>query len=258
MFTTPKEVLSASKTLRIFLLLWAVFLFGVVIALSFGQTKSAWRFVSLAGFLLSLASYIIAVKTLPDIQVEIRSRYANANAQEKRFLKGLFYFARSVFLILGLFFLVISSPREAVNSQDMVEIGGKITRIETIGEHNPSLKITLENNPNQYGINTYKLPELSLQRMENELRPGHFVSLYIRQEDVTAVNDPYVDLYGIRTETAVYLVPDEVNQANTKNSVLGRYLGLFLTAAGLVYMLAGNVARTRDRRKTRNHNLPGK
>lgn len=246
-----KKILSESKIIRFYLLLWGLFLTGILMIL----LKSGWRFVSLTGFLLSLGSFIIALKMLIAIQVEIKSRYAIAIPGEKRFLKGLFYFARGIFLIMGLFFMVILAPRKAVLAQDLVEIGGKITRIETIGEHNPSLKITLENNSNQYGINTYKLSDTQLQQIENELQPGRWVYLLIQQDDKTAVNDVYVQIYGIRTETIVYLSLDEVNQANAKNSALGRYLGMFFASAGLIYMLAGNVAGTQDQIKSQDQNL---
>lgn len=221
------------------MLLWGLFVVGVLIALPFSQTTSEWRFVALAGFLLSMGSFIVTIMMLPSIQTEITERLNHAPSDEKNFLTRLFYFARGVFLLIGLFILVQTFGRKDVLGKDLVEINGRLLRVEVIGQDDFDLKLTFENNSNQYGTRTFKIPAENLQRIENELQSGDTVFVLIGNDDLTAVNDQFVQIYGIRTSAHDYLTLEEFNKADSINNSFGYLLGSLFTCLGVIYLISG-------------------
>jgi len=156
-------------------------------------------------------------------------------------LAGVFYFARANFLFLGLLILWVAAQQKPVLATDLVEIQGSLASIQVVGEKNPSLKITLEQNSNQYGVHIFKIPEQKLQHIQTTLQAGQPIFLLIASSDQGAVNNPYVQLYGIRTETNTYLTPDELNTASSTNQQIGYLLGAFLAVVGLIYVLVGKL-----------------
>ncbi|MEW6083536.1 MAG: hypothetical protein AB1607_02975 [Chloroflexota bacterium] len=236
-----KKTLQESTVIRFYMLLWGFFIVGVLIALPFSQTTSEWRWVAFGGFLLSAGSFIATLTMLSSVQAEIRERYADATNEEKKFFTGLFYFARGVFLLLGLFILMQSFGREDVLEQDLVEISGKILSVEVVGQDDSSLKIVFENSSNQYGIRTFKVSDENLQRIENELQSGDTVFVLIENDDVRAVNDQFVQIYGIRTTTNQYFTLDEYNRLDSMNNFYGYFLGMFFTGSGIIYLVTGRI-----------------
>jgi hypothetical protein len=124
---------------------------------------------------------------LSPVQVEIQARYQQAFESEKRFLKGLFYFVRGIFLLMGILILIFSSLRKDVLVKDVVEVGGRISSIEVVGQKNTSLKIALDNNSNQFGINTFKIPDEKLKQIEKELQVGVSLVILVGRDDEKVV-----------------------------------------------------------------------
>ena len=225
------------------MLLWGAFLLGILIALPFSETQSQWRYVALAGFLLSMGSFILAIGTMSSVQNEIQARYPQASNGEKQFLTTLFYFIRGIFLLLGVLILLFSSLRKDVLAKDVVEVSGKISTIEIYGGKSSSLKIVLANNSNEYETRTFKIPSKNLKQIENELSPGNFVYLLIEQGDKDKVNNPYIQIYGIKTESKIYLSLDDYNKADSGNNFYGYFIGFFFAGSGLIYLLTGRIRK---------------
>lgn len=242
-----KKSLTESKVIRFYTLLWGVFILGILIALPFGETQSQWRYVALAGFLLSAGSFIFAVGTISSVQNEIRVRYPQASNGEKQFLTALFYFGRGIFLLMGILILISSSLRKDILEKDVVEINGKISTIEVYGNDSSSLKIVLANNSNEYETRTFKIPDEKLRQIENELQSGDFIFVLIARDDKNVMNDPYVQIYGVRTEAYDYLSLEEYNKTDATNNSLGRILGIFFTSLGLIYLLTGRIKTKPDK-----------
>ena len=238
-----KKTLTESKAIRRYMLMWGLFLCGIIIALPFSWTNSGWRYVALTGFLLSMGCFIISILMFSSVQIEIQTRYPGTVNGQKQFLTGLFYFVRGTFLWVGILILVVFLFDKEISKQGLVQIQGNISGIEIVGKDNPSLEIRLENNSNQYGINTFKIPETKLQQIETELKSGDLVFILIGRKDKNAVNDPYVQLYGIKSETYEYLSLQEYTQATSANKTSGMYLGLLFGGFGLIYLLTSNIKR---------------
>ena len=227
-FTLPKKI-------RLYGLLWGVLLLGLLFVLVF---DGAMEFV---GFVLMGGGFLSSMRMMMPVQAEIRACYAQAVAGKKPLLAGVFYFARANFLFLGLLILWVAAQQKPVLATDLVEIQGSLASIQVVGEKNPSLKITLEQNSNQYGVHIFKIPEQKLQHIQTTLQAGQPIFLLIASSDQGAVNNPYVQLYGIRTETNTYLTPDELNTASSTNQQIGYLLGAFLAVVGLIYVLVGKL-----------------
>ena len=145
----------------------------------------------------------MTIGTMSSVQNEIQARYPQANNGEKQFLTTLFYFIRGIFLLLGVLILLFSSHRKDVLAKDVVEVSGKISTIEVYGGKSSSLKIVLANNSNEYETRTFKIPSKNLEQIENELSPGNFVYLLIEQGDKDKVNNPDIQIYGIKTKRKI-------------------------------------------------------
>lgn len=250
-----KKILSESRLICYYVLLWAALAGGVIVALLFGKAQSQWRYISLAGFLLSLGCFLIAIKLLRPVQREIKSRYLDASEDEKRVLTGLFYFARGILLWPGLLFLAIALSQEAISPSNLAVVRGKVASFAVVGENNPSLKIRLENNTNQYGINTFLLPDGRLKQMEEELQPGAVVDLWIARADEGVTGNAFVNLYAIQTKGQTYLSVAEYNQARSANQWAGNGLSAAFAGVGLVYLLAGRI-HAREEMLTRQKTAP--
>ena len=238
---TLKKSLIVSGTIRLYLIIWGAFLLGILIAIPFSNTTSEWRYVALAGFFLTLGSFILALSKMYSVQEEIRERYPASVKGEKAFLTGLFYFARSVFLIPGIFILLLTLQREDVVGTDLVEVGGKVSNIEVYGGEYQDLKITFEDNSNEYKTPTFKVPDKNLEQIENEIQPEDFVFILIERDDAQKIQDPYIQIYGIRTKEYVYLSLEEFNQADSANNQIGIILGAVFTFSGSIYLLTGKI-----------------
>jgi len=245
-----KTMIVESKVIRLYVMAWGVFLFGLIVAFPFSWTKSEWRYVALAGFLVSMGSFIFSIMMFSSVQKEIKKRYPGTTNEQKRFLTILFYFSRGIFVWVGIFILAVSLAGKEMSKQDLVQIQGNISGIEIVGKDNPSLKIGLENKFNQYGINTFKIPETKLQQIETELKPGDLVFILIDRKDENAINDRYVQLYGIKSKTYEYLSLQEYNQATSANKTSGLYLGILFGGFGLIYLLTGNIKRQQFKKET--------
>lgn len=222
-------------------MIWGTFLLGILIAIPFSNTTSEWRYVALAGFFLTLGSFILALLKMYSVQEEIRQRYPASVTGEKVFLTGLFYFARSVFLMPGILILILTLQREDVVGADLVEVGGKVSNIEVYGGEYPNLKITFDANSNEYETRTFKVPDKNLEEIENEIQPADFVFVLIERDDAQKTQDPYVQIYGIRTKEHVYLSLEEFNQADSTNNQIGIILGAVFTFSGSIYLLTGRL-----------------
>lgn len=236
-----KKSLTESKAIRFYVLLWGVFILGTLIALPFSETQSQWRYVAFAGFLLSAGSFMLAIHRISSVQSEIRARYSQAQNDEKGFLTAFFYFVRGIFLLMGILILLSSSLRKDVLSNDVVEIGGKISAIEIYGGDTSSLKIVFVDNSNEYETRTFKIPNEKLGQIKNELHPGDFVFILIEQGDKDKANSPYIQIYGIRTQNKTYLSINEYNNAESGNNFYGYVLGFFFVGSGLIYLLTGKI-----------------
>jgi hypothetical protein len=239
-----------SKVIRLYVMAWGVFLFGLIVALPFSWTKSEWRYVALAGFLISMGSFLFSIMMFSSVQKEIKARYPGTTNKQKRFLTILFYFARGIFVWVGIFIIAVFLAGKEMSKQDLVQIQGNISVIEIVGKNNPSLKIGFENNSNQYGIVTFKIPETKLQQIETELKPGDLVFILIEPKDKNVVNDPYVPLYAIKSETHEYFSLQEYNQSTSANKTSGLYLGILFGGFGLIYLLTGNIKRQEFKKET--------
>jgi len=241
MITSPKEILAKSKVIRRYLLLWKIFIAGILMLLPFWsmETNSALRYIPLAGFLLSAGSFIGSMLMIVSIQPEIKYLYPNTIGKAKRFLFGLFYFSRLPILFVGLFILVQSFNQEKVLPQNLVEIEGEIAKTEIT--KSPTLKISLEDNTNQYSISESQIPENNFQQAETVLKPGDIVFLLIERDDVNAVNDQYVQVYAIRTEKEVYLSLNDYQLTASAGNIVGIILGIFFSLSGLVFLLTGKI-----------------
>lgn len=229
------------------MLLWCAFVLGILIVLPFSETQSQWRYVALAGFLLSMGSFILTISTMSSVQNEIQARYPQASNDEKQFLTILFYFVRGIFLLLGILILLFSSLRKDVLAKDVVEVSGKISTIEIYGGKSSFLKIVLANDSNEYETRTFKIPSKNLEQIENELRPGNFVYLLIDQNDKDKVNNPYVQIYGIKTENKTYLSLEDYNKADSENNFYGYVIGFFFAGSGLIYLLTGGIRKIKSK-----------
>ena len=241
MITSIKEILSGSKGIRRYLLLWAAFFAGILIMLPFLKTTSALRYISLAGFLLSAGSIIGALVWMQTLAAEIRNLHPNTIGKAKRFLVGLFYFSRLPILFIGLFVLVQVFNQKEISPQDLVEIEGKIARIEIIGEKSPTLKIHLESNSNQYGLESFQTLDNDLQQIETGIKQGEVIFLLIERADENAVNDQYVQVYAVRTENDDYLTLDDYQITNSSGNWAGVILGIFFSVSGLIFLLTGKI-----------------
>jgi hypothetical protein len=222
-------------------LLWGWFIIGILITLPFGDTQTQLRYIALAGFILSLGSLLFSMMMIFPLQEEIKTRYTTAINGEKAFLIGLFYFARGFFLWLGIVILISSFPYKDIARNDLVEVSGIISRIEVYGDDDANLKIVFENNSNEYETDTFKIPEQNLQKIQNELQAGDPVVLLIERDDENVDNNPYIQIYGIRTETSNYLSLDEYNKEAWINNLFGFVLGTFFAIPGLIYLLTGRI-----------------
>jgi hypothetical protein len=236
-----KKSLVESKVIRSYMLLWGLFVFGLLIAFLFGETQTQWRKISIAGVILSFVSLMGTILIFFPVQAEIKSRFPNASTQEKVFLKGLFYFVRGLLLLTGVLILLATLGRKDVLAKDLLEVGGKITSIEVDGGDSSNLKVMLENNLNEYETRTFKIQKQNLERIENELQPGEIVFILIERKDENAVNDLYIQIYGIRTAERAYLSLDEYNKEEAANNTLGMILGIFFAGPGLIYLLTGSI-----------------
>jgi hypothetical protein len=236
-----KKTLIESKVIRSYVLLWGLFAIGMLIAFAFDETQKPWKSLALAGLILSFGSLIISILILFRVHEEIKARYSKATNEEKVFLTGLFYFVRGFFLWVGLLLLISSLNRKDVPAKDLVEIGGKVTSIEVYGGDSSNLKIMFDGNSNEYETRTFKIPDQKLEQIEDELQPGDFVFVLIGGDDERTVNDPYVQIYGVRTEAYEYLSLDEYNQADSINNLFGFILGAIIAVPGLIYLLLGRI-----------------
>lgn len=248
-----KKILSGSKIISFYVLLWGLFAVGILLIILFMDIKSALSFIGLVGFLLGLGSFIFILRLLPTVQNELKARYVTALDNEKPFLTTLFYFARSVFLLIGLFVFWLTFSQQEISKENLVEISGKITSAEVLGQNNPSLKIKMENNSNEYGINTFKIPDAKLQKLVRELQPGVSVFLVIEREHENTANDRYIQIYGIRTETYDYLTSTEYNGAVSTNSMYGLGLGMVFGCFGLIYLLIGKIKTAQNTQASNRH-----
>jgi hypothetical protein len=241
-----KKSITESKMFRVYMFLWGMFVIGILIAFAFGKTLGQWRYIALVGFLLSVGSFIFSIIIDSSVQGENKARYHIATNQEKRFLLILFEFIRGIYLLMGISILLISYSQKNIHNSEIVEIGGKISNIEVIGQNNSSLKIAIDNYSNQYGSHTFKIPNEKLRQIEKEIKVGDYVLILIGDSDINARNDKYVQIYGIRTENKIYLSFDEYNRAVSANNIYGYIFGIFFTAGGLIYVLTGRIETNQD------------
>jgi hypothetical protein len=197
-----------------------------------------------------MGSFIFSVMMFSSVQKEIKARYPGTTNEQKRFLTVLFYFARGIFVWVGIFILAVFLAGREMSKQDLVQIQGNISVIEIVGKNNPSLKIGFENNSNQYGIVTFKIPETKLRQIKTELKPGDLVFILIEPKGKNVVNDPYVPLYAIKSETYEYFSLQEYNQSTSANKTSGLYLGILFGGFGLLYLLTGNIKRQEFKKET--------
>ncbi len=234
-----KSLMRESKVFRTYFYVLTALVLGILIMLSFGQSTYDLRYVALVGFLLFMGSYIVLVILVIPVAFEIKAKYPQADAGERKLLNVLFYFSRSVFLWIGIYALVLSLI--ALNNADdkLVEIQGEIESIKIVGTNNPDLKIKLIENSNGYGIATFLIPDENLQRIENDLIPGMVVDIAIDSADETKVDDGYIQIYSIRTATSSYLTPQEYRESRSDNNMIGICLGAIFTFTGLVILFFG-------------------
>jgi hypothetical protein len=234
-----KKILKESKIIQLYLFVLLSFVLGILIIVLFGNLKGNLRNISNAGFFLSLGSYIVLIFMIFPVDYEIKTRYPKATHREKRVLNLLFYSARCVFLWIGLYFWGISLINTNISDKSVVEINGSISSIQVVGTENPSLKIKLDGNTNQYGINTFKMSDGILLAIEKDLLPGKIVYLKIERIDENKDDDTWIQIYGIRTESFTYLTLQDYRIANSKNSSILGYLGIGFTIIGLIILLSG-------------------
>jgi hypothetical protein len=236
-----KKSLIESRIIRFYVLLWTVFVIGMLIAFALDQAQKPLKDLVLPSFILSAGSLIITVPLIFPVQEEIRARYPQAINGEKVFLTGLFYFARGFFLLVGTLILMATLNRKDVLAKDLAEVGGKISRIEVSGGDNSFLTIMLENNANEYKTRIFKIPDKNLEQIQNELQPGDFVFVLIERKDKNALNDLSIQIYGVRTTDYNYLTLAEFNRADAVNNSFGILLGMFLAVPGIIYLLTARI-----------------
>ena len=237
-----RRVLSESKIIRAYVLIWGAFLLGILIMLPFfSETNSQLKYVPLAGFLLSAGSFLLAIMMFFPVLLEILKRYPQASNEEKSFLTRLFYTIKGIFPVVGIVLLLFSFFHKDVSQASLVEVGGKIKSIEVIGQENPSLKILLENSSNEYEVKTFNIPDKRLQEITDKLLPGDFVYILIGEKDKSAQNDLYVQIYGIKTESRQFLSVNEYIQASKKNNSYGFILGAFFLVSGLIVLFTNRI-----------------
>jgi hypothetical protein len=219
----------------------------ILTAFVLDQAQKPLRSLVLASFIISTGSLLITVSLIFPVQEEIRARYPKSINGERAFLMGLFYFARGFFLLVGTLILIGTLNRKDVLINELVEVSGNVVSVEVYGDENPDLKIVLENNSNEYETPTFKVPDNKLEEIENKLQPGEFVFVLIDRNDENAMNDLYVQIYGIRTEAHEYLSLAEYNEANAANSSIGSFLGLCFAGPGLIYLLIGRIQAKPDK-----------
>lgn len=210
-----------------------IFILGILIILPVSQTESDLRYVGLAGFLLSAGSYIVLLYMIFPIGLEVKARYIGAAYEERKILEFLFYFSRGVYLWIGIFALALSLLASNNIDKVLIEINGEISSIEVVGTNNPNLRMELNGYSNRYGIATFKIPDEKFQRIVNDLGPEKYVYLMIDSADEAKHDDPYIQIYGIRTETFSYLTSHEYRESDSRNNLMGIYLGIIFTFLGL-------------------------
>lgn len=241
-----KKSLSESKVIRFYLLLWGLFAAGLLVADIFGNNITQRRTIGVTGLVISFGSLLLTIFMLYPVQAEIKARYSIAVNGERIFLIGLFYWARGFFFLAGALILVSSLSRKDALSKNLVEVGGKISSIEVYGSDRSNLKIIFAGNSNEYETRTFEIPDEKLEQIENKLHPGNFVYILIGQEDEKAINDPYVQIYGIRTKDYDYLSLDEYNRADSTNNTIGMILGIVFAGLGIIYLSTGKIKNKPD------------
>lgn len=106
--TILKSLLRESKVIRIYFYVLTALVLGILIMLSFGQSTDNLRYVFFAGFLLFMGSYLVMFFLVFPVATAIKAKYPQADARERKLLNFLFFFSRSVYLWLGIYFLVSS------------------------------------------------------------------------------------------------------------------------------------------------------
>ena len=208
--------------------------------LPFNKTKSELRWVGFAGFFICFGSLMLIIVLTSEVQQGIKIQYPLAPKVERSFLLFMFYFSRGIFLMIGLIIVFWAYSGEDIREIEFTEIGGKIVSID-VGDQ--ILKIHLQNNSNSYGINTFKVPDNGLEQIENNLRMGENLFILINKKDDNLVNDPFVQIYGIRTENNVFLSPQDYQRETTSNNRVGCILGFLFIILGFIYLITGNIHR---------------
>ena len=199
-----KKSLTESKAIRSYLFLWAIFAIGLLTAIFFGDTQTKWRTIGIAGLIISFGSLLLIILMLFPVQEEIKARYLAAVNGERIFLIGLFYWTRGFFFLMGLLIVLsLINPKDVLKA-NLIEVGGEISNIEVYGGDTANLKIMFTGNSNEYETRTFKIPDEKLEQIENELHLGNFVYVLIEQDDEKAINDTYVQIYGVRTKDYEY------------------------------------------------------
>lgn len=223
-----------------------MFAIGILIADFFGNTLTQRRTIGVTGLIISFGSLLLTILMLYPVQAEIKARYPTAGKGERIFLTGLFYWARGFFFLAGALILLSSLSRNDVPRTNLVEVGGKISSIEVYGGDTSNLKIMFAGNSNEYETRTFKIPDEKLEQIESKLHSGDFIYVLIGRDDEKAVNNPYVQIYGVRNKDYDYLSLDEYNSADSTNNSIGLILGILFVGSGIIYLLIGKIENKSD------------
>lgn len=195
---------------------------------------------------MGFGSLLLTILMLYPVQAEIKARYPTAGKGERIFLIALFYWARGFFFLAGALILLSSLSRKDVLRTNLVEVSGEISSIEVYGGDTSNLKIMFVGNSNEYETRTFKIPGEKLEQIESKLHPGDFVYVLIGRDDEKTVNDPYIQIYGVRNKAYDYLSLDEYNRADSTNNSIGLILGIFFVGTGTIYLLTGKIKNKSD------------
>ena len=218
-----------------------VFLIGLLLIAPFTEATSSLRFVALAGFLICIFSFLIAMKVAPLMRSEIREQFDAASAKSKRFLFALFYFSRSLPLLAGIVVIFLVQLQQGTDERDLREVSGKVASIEIETGKNASLFLRFEDNSNRYGIRTFRIPESNLSNIKHGVRAGDSLFVLVEAKDFDVVEENYVGLFSIRSKATSYFSTADYEETNSSNKFAGWLIALAFIAAGLIYLFRGRI-----------------
>ena len=186
------------------------------------------RYAGVFGVLLTLFAFVMLIGINQTSLGYLKEVIPTFNFRNKIILRTIYWFTKSLPLLLGLFFLTIFLLDDRVKIDSLIEINGKVEKIwQDHSTQNPYFNIKLQQDPRKYSIPVFFIPKGKKKQIVRELKYGDEVFLLINP------NDRVIEIYGIRTNDDIYFSYEDYLKTVSENKLLGKLLGIIISIIGL-------------------------